>query len=88
MPRVSPSIRKVFSGPLILNQEYTRESADADIGSGLADGVSFGRSFISNPDLVERLWINAPLTPDNFKTWYSAGAEGYIDYPVLETSPA
>lgn len=88
VPRVSPDIRKVFSGPLILNQEYTRESADADIASGLADGISFGRPFISNPDLVEKLRTNAPLTPDNFKTWYSAGPEGYTDYPVLETAPA
>ncbi len=88
VPRVSPEIRKVFSGPLILNQEYTRESADADLASGLADGISFGRPFISNPDLVERLRTNAPLAADNFKTWYSSGPEGYTDYPVLETMPA
>ena len=83
IPRVSPEIRKVFSGPLILNQEYNLERAEADLASGLADGISFGRPFISNPDLVERLRLDAPIAPDNFKTWYSAGPEGYTDYPVL-----
>ena len=84
VPRVSPDIRKVFAGPLILNQEYNLERAEADIASGLADGISFGRPFISNPDLVERLRVDAPFAPDNYRTWYSPGAEGYTDYPVLE----
>ena len=84
VPRVSPDIRKVFSGPLILNQEYNLERAEADIASGLADGISFGRPYISNPDLVERLRVDASIAPDNYRTWYSPGAEGYTDYPVLE----
>ena len=88
VPRVSPDIRKVFSGPLILNQEYNLERAEADMASGLADGISFGRPFISNPDLVERLRNDAELAPDNFRTWYSPGAEGYTDYPVLAREPA
>ena len=85
VPRISPEIRKVFTNPLVLNQEYRRDSADEDLASGLADAISFGRPYISNPDLVERLHDNAALTPDNFKTWYSPGPEGYTDYPVLET---
>ena len=86
VPRVSPEIRKVFTGPLVLNQEYTKELADADLASGLADAISFGRPYIGNPDLVERLRTGAELTPDNYRTWYSPGAEGYTDYPVLETA--
>ncbi len=86
VPRVSPDIRKVFTNPLVLNQEYGLDNATADIESGLADAISFGRPFISNPDLVERLRTGAELTPDNFKTWYSTGPEGYTDYPVLETA--
>lgn len=85
VPRVSPEIRKVFTGPLVLNQEYTLETAQEDLASGLADAISFGRPYISNPDLVERLRVGAEFTPDNFKTWYSPGPEGYTDYPVLET---
>jgi 2,4-dienoyl-CoA reductase-like NADH-dependent reductase (Old Yellow Enzyme family) len=88
VPRVSPDIRKVFSGPLVLNQEYNGERAEADLQSGLADAISFGRPFISNPDLVERIRTGAEWAPDNFRTWYSAGAEGYIDYPALETEAA
>ncbi|MBL0925083.1 MAG: alkene reductase [Sphingomonadaceae bacterium] len=84
VPRVSPDIRKVFTGPLVLNQEYTRELADEDLASGLADAISFGRPFIGNPDLVERLRTGAALTPDNYRTWYSPGPEGYTDYPFLE----
>jgi N-ethylmaleimide reductase len=84
VPRVSPQIRQVFKGPLVLNQEYTRESADEDLASGLADAISFGRPYISNPDLVERLRTGAAIMPDNFKTWYSPGPEGYTDYPFLD----
>lgn len=88
VPRVSPQIREVFKGPLVLNQEYTKELADADLTSGLAEAISFGRAYISNPDLVERLRVGAKLTPDNYKTWYSPGAEGYTDYPFLERTDA
>ncbi len=83
VPRLSPQIRAVFGAPLILNQEYTLDSAGADIASGLADAISFGRPFIGNPDLVGRLRDGAPLTPDDYRTWYSAGAAGYTDYPAL-----
>ena len=86
VPRVSPDIRKVFSGPLVLNQEYRLANAQEDIASGLADAISFGRPYISNPDLVERLRVDAEIEPDNFRTWYSPGAEGYTDYPALEAA--
>ena len=81
VPRVSPEIRKVFRNPLVLNQEYTFDSATADLASGLADAISFGRPYISNPDLAERLRDGSEISPDNYKTWYSPGAEGYTDYP-------
>ncbi len=85
VPRISPQIRDVFTGPLVLNQEYDAERARADLDSGLADAISFGRPFISNPDLVERIRSNASWAKDNYKTWYSEGPEGYVDYPALET---
>ena len=88
VPKLSPKIREVFSRPLVLNQDYTIEKAQADLDSGLADAIAFGRAFIGNPDLVERLRTGAPLTQDNPKTWYSKGAEGYTDYPALAASVA
>jgi 2,4-dienoyl-CoA reductase-like NADH-dependent reductase (Old Yellow Enzyme family) len=88
VPRISPEIRKVFSNPLVLNQEYDLKKAEADVASGLADAISFGRPFISNPDLVERLRTRAELVQGDFRTWYSEGPEGYIDYPALETEAA
>jgi 2,4-dienoyl-CoA reductase-like NADH-dependent reductase (Old Yellow Enzyme family) len=82
-PKVSPLIRPVFDGPLVLNQEYDLERAEADLASGLADAISFGRLFISNPDLPDRLRTGAPLAKDEMATWYSQGPEGYTDYPEL-----
>ena len=84
VPRQSPLIRQHFKGPLILNSDYTKASVQAAIDSGVADGIAFGRPFIANPDLVERLRIDAPLNEWNPKTFYTQGAEGYTDYPALE----
>ena len=88
VPKLSPQIREVFKRPLILNQDYTPAQAQADLDSGLADGIAFGRKFIANPDLVNRLRQGAPLADDDQATWYSKGPEGYIDYPALETEAA
>ena len=54
------------------------------LGSGAADLVAFGRSFISNPDLGRRLREGAPLNKANSATFYGGGAEGYTDYPTLD----
>ncbi|KQM74324.1 alkene reductase [Sphingomonas sp. Leaf20] len=89
VPKLSPAIRKVFKGVLVVNSDYdTREKAQAELDTGIADAISFGRTFIANPDLPERLRTGAPLAQDNPKTWYSQGPEGYIDYPALETADA
>jgi N-ethylmaleimide reductase len=82
VPRVSPDIRKVFTNPLILNQEYREENFKEDLASGLADAISYGRPFISNPDLVNRIAKNLPWAENNMATWYSSGPVGYVDYPV------
>lgn len=83
-PKVSPQIRRVFRGPLVLNQDFGLQSAQAALASGIADAVSFGRPFISNPDLVARLRNSMPLAEDDNATWYSQGPEGYVDYPAAE----
>ena len=89
VPKLSPQIREVFSGPLVLNSDYTTaEAAQAELDRGIADSISFGRTFLANPDLPERLRTGAALNQDEIRTWYSQGPEGYIDYPTLEQADA
>ena len=84
VPKLSPSIRKVFTGPLVLNQDYSREAAQRDLDEGVADAIAFGRLYIANPDLVERFRRDAPLNTPNPKTFYAPGPAGYTDYPALD----
>ena len=79
---VAPTIRAAFRGPLILNSDYDHISGQAQLDSGVADAITFGRTFISNPDLPERFAKQIPLAKDNMATWYSQGPEGYVDYPA------
>ena len=84
VPRLSPEIRKVFDGPLVLNSDYfTLAAAQERIDAGVADAISFGRSFLANPDLPARLKVGAALNEADMATWYSQGPEGYVDYPTL-----
>lgn len=84
VPPLSPIIRQHYRGPLILNSDYTGETAQAALDTGVADAIAFGRPFLANPDLVERLRAGAPLNASKPETFYTQGAEGYTDYPALE----
>ena len=70
-------------GAWIVNNGYDREMAAQAVASGRADVVAFGRDFIANPDLVERLRSGAPLNPGERATYYGGGEHGYTDYPAL-----
>jgi 2,4-dienoyl-CoA reductase-like NADH-dependent reductase (Old Yellow Enzyme family) len=85
---ISPLIRPHFSGAIILNSDYVRSSAMERLSEGVADAISFGRPFIANPDLVERMATGAPLATPNVATFYSSGPEGYTDYPTLPEQQA
>ncbi|MCR4471830.1 MULTISPECIES: alkene reductase [unclassified Burkholderia] len=87
VPRQSPLIRKHFSGPLILNSDYDIQKAREDVASGLADGISFGRPFLANPDLPKRLQLGSRLNEPLMETWFSQGPAGYLDYPCLDDAP-
>lgn len=76
--------RKAFRGTYIANNGYTREMALQAVESGAADAVAFGRLYIANPDLVQRLKLNTGLNVPNPQTFYTFGEEGYIDYPSLD----
>jgi len=82
-------LRKRFAGPWMVNNGYTREMAIEAIASGYADLVAFGKLFISNPDLVERLKTDGPYNELDVAHMYGGGAEGYTNYPALaESAPA
>ncbi|HGM5578778.1 TPA: alkene reductase [Pseudomonas putida] len=77
------AIRAVYPGAIVAAGGYTPEKAEALIARGLIDAVAFGRSYIANPDLVERLQQQAPLNAHRAQFDYANGAEGYTDYPTL-----
>jgi N-ethylmaleimide reductase len=82
------ALRKAFSGAYMANNGYTREAAIKALSEGLVDLVAFGKAFISNPDLVERLRRNAALNPFDQTTFYGGDAKGYTDYPTLQQQAA
>src|SRR5512133_3432184 len=69
---------------IILSGGYDRERAEADLQSGAADLIAFGRPFISNPDLVERMRSGVALAEADQATFYTPGPRGYTDYPVAD----
>lgn len=81
-PPVAPLIQAAFSGPLVLNSDYVGETAQAALDTGRADAITFGRTFLANPDLPRRIAEGLPLNEPNMATLYSQGDEGYTDYPV------
>jgi N-ethylmaleimide reductase len=82
------ALRARFSGAYIANNGFTRELAMEAVASGSADLVAFGRLFIANPDLVERLRADTALNTPDTATFYGGGAAGYTDYPVLQDAVA
>lgn len=83
-PEVSPAlkakIRATFKGRYILSGGYDLARANSDLEASRGDLVAFGRPFISNPDLVEKLKHGTPLTEPDFNTFYTPGEKGYTDY--------
>jgi len=80
---IKQTIRNNFKNTIILAGGFNQESAEAAIESGLADLIAFGRPFISNPDLVERMQNGWPLNQElKMDLFYTAEAAGYTDYPV------
>nr|WP_295130325.1 alkene reductase [uncultured Roseateles sp.] len=74
--------RTHFKGPLILNDGFDGDSAEAALRAGQGEAVSFARHFIANPDLPARLAREQVLARFDRKTLYSAGPAGYTDYPL------
>jgi N-ethylmaleimide reductase len=79
-------IRQRFPGTIILSNGLTPETGEKALHAGFADLVAFGRSFLSNPDLVARIKSDAPLNPADATTFYTPGEKGYTDYPLLNAA--
>jgi len=82
------ALRRQFRNTYMANNGYDLELANARLEEGKADLFAFGRPFIANPDLVERLKAGAPLADLDQATLYGGGAKGYIDYPALASADA
>jgi N-ethylmaleimide reductase len=81
--RMVETIRKKFDGTLIVAGGFQPDTAAQWLREGKADLIAFGRKFIANPDLPERLRTGAPLNADDPTTYYGGGEKGYTDYPSL-----
>ena len=76
-------LRPVYQGTLLAVGGFDRQRGDEAIRNGRADAIVFGRLFISNPDLVDRLRLNAPLSEGDVRAFYGGSGDGYTDYPTL-----
>lgn len=74
--------RQIFSGILVLNFGYDKNTAEELVSNNIADAISFGSLFISNPDLPTRFATNATLTATDKATFYGGSDKGYTDYPM------
>jgi len=79
---LSRYFRSIYSGHLMMNGNYNRDSAEALLLANEADTVAFGRWFISNPDLPDRFKHGHPLARPDSTTFYTSGLEGYTTYPA------
>jgi len=80
------ALREAFGGKYIANNGYDGKLANEAVASGHADMVAFGRHFIGNPDLVDRLRRDAPLYDAPVSTYYGGGAQGYTDFKALNSA--
>lgn len=81
---VAKHYRPLYKGTYMINKGFTKETAEAALQDGVADLVSFGNLYVSNPDLVERFRNNYPLIENDPKTFMAKGAVGYTDYPAYK----
>lgn len=83
VPSAAGLFRPIWNGVLIAAGNFRADSAAEMVARGTADAIAFGRFFISNPDLPERIRKGMEFTPYNRATFYGGGPEGYVDYPAV-----
>jgi N-ethylmaleimide reductase len=77
------SLRAAFQGLFILAGGFDRAGAETALRAGQADLIAFARPFLANPDLVQRMRVDAALNTADMATFYTPGPKGYVDYPAL-----
>src|SRR5271170_5692172 len=82
---LGPTLKQTFGGTFVANEAIDQAVGQQLLDEGKADAVAFGKLFIANPDLPARFRKKAPLNRPNPTTFYASGAEGYTDYPALES---
>jgi N-ethylmaleimide reductase len=87
-PDAASRFRSLFGGKLIVAGGFVRETAEKVVARGDADAVAFGRLFIANPDLPDRLRLNASLNRYDRPSFYGGTERGYTDYPALADKDA
>ena len=80
-PVAAAELRKIFTGKIIAAGGFEPDTAEAIVETGDADLVAFGRYFLANPDLPERIRQGLPLNPYDRETFYTFDSHGYTDYP-------
>jgi 2,4-dienoyl-CoA reductase-like NADH-dependent reductase (Old Yellow Enzyme family) len=80
---LGPLLKEAFGGVYIANEKFSLEGAQEALNAGTADAIAWGKDFIANPDLPERLRQRAPLNQQRPELFYAPVAEGYTDYPAL-----
>lgn len=80
-------IRTAFDNTIIAAGSYTGEKAEKNVKAGYIDAIAFGRDFIANPDLPERIRQNASFNEQRPESFHGGGSEGYTDYPFLDEQP-
>lgn len=82
-PRLGPALKAAFGGVYIANEGLKPEAAEELLANGEADAAAFGKLFIANPDLPERIRLGAPLNDWRTENFYDGGPAGYTNYPAL-----
>jgi 2,4-dienoyl-CoA reductase-like NADH-dependent reductase (Old Yellow Enzyme family) len=85
---LGPGLKTQFGGVYVANEGFDAQSGQAALDAGWADAVAFGKAFLANPDLPQRIRAGAELTPVNWPTVYSPDGTGYTDYPTLAQTEA
>jgi N-ethylmaleimide reductase len=85
-PVAARHLRSIFKGPILAAGGFTPDSAEAIVASGEADLVAFGRDFIANPDLPERIRRKLAFNAYDRNSFYGGDARGYLDYPAWSES--